>query len=788
MWAGLPKLVFVSIFAVNCILWSNSRYGQTRSLRPLSTAGQFSKRDLLALSYRNATQQLSYGDDDEQCYPIAFPIDLQCAHVREACPDVRTFLSIPYLRSYFCTDPSLRPFMFTGFLLWLIFLFSTLGISASDFFCPNLGTLAQLLGLDENLAGVTFLAFGNGSPDVFATFSAMKANSGGLAIGELLGAATFVTSCVVGSMCIIKPFKVMPVPFLRDVGFFTVAVTVLLVMLWDSELEAWEAAGLIVMYVFYVTVVVAGSWWDKRQERKRRYESLMRDEFREDPPVPYHDEEPYADDANTPPIASSNLQIPAYTRSRAVSTPGPPRLDVHTDLPPRSHSRSSSLHSTPHLSQMPSFSLVGALEFRRIVSSLQQEASGSSLSLFESPLSPYPGGHYHQHRAPRSGPRTPLSEDQDPWDATLGVPLDDRSPQILAPTLSDESPDHNSLPPIPVISHTPASPVSDTDTESQHYVPPTRRQRVKRVLAHMFHLLFPTLQQFRSKPFLGKIAAVLAAPAVMALTLTLPVVVTAYEDAGAAKEKIAGGESRLIDFEEEGVERALIAEEEVAEELHELKFNKWLMAVQCTIGPLFCVAILFDGTRHEPWLLLATGVAGVTVGIIVAVFSDKGASPTAQLARCIMGFTVAVVWIMAIADEVVEVLQTFGFIFGLSDAIIGLTIFAVGNSLADLVANMSVAVFAPIMGFSACFGGPMLNILLGVGISGSYIIRQTAQPYHLHFSTTLIITGCGLLMLLLATLIFVPWNGYFLPRSWGVALIAAYTVLMVTNVVVEVFS
>lgn len=36
--------------------------------------------------------------------------------------------------------------------------------------------------------------------------------------------------------------------------------------------------------------------------------------------------------------------------------------------------------------------------------------------------------------------------------------------------------------------------------------------------------------------------------------------------------------------------------------------------------------------------------------------------------------------------------QTFGFIFGLSDAIIGLTIFAAGNSLADLVANMSVAV------------------------------------------------------------------------------------------------
>ena len=89
------------------------------------------------------------------------------------------------------------------------------------------------------------------------------------------------------------------------------------------------------------------------------------------------------------------------------------------------------------------------------------------------------------------------------------------------------------------------------------------------------------------------------------------------------------------------------------------------------------------------------------------------------------------------------------------------------------------------MGFSACFGGPMLNILLGIGISGTYIIRQTQEPYPLEFSTTLVITSTGLLVLLLATLIFVPWNGYFLPRMWGVALITAYTALMVANIIVE---
>lgn len=62
-------------------------------------------------------------------------------------------------------------------------------------------------------------------------------------------------------------------------------------------------------------------------------------------------------------------------------------------------------------------------------------------------------------------------------------------------------------------------------------------------------------------------------------------------------------------------------------------------------------------TPQEPWILLATGIAGTAVGILVAVFSHQGDHPAARLARCTMGFIVSIVWIMAIADEVVEVLQ-----------------------------------------------------------------------------------------------------------------------------------
>lgn len=54
---------------------------------------------------------------------------------------------------------------------------------------------------------------------------------------------------------------------------------------------------------------------------------------------------------------------------------------------------------------------------------------------------------------------------------------------------------------------------------------------------------------------------------------------------------------------------------------------------------------------------LAVAVVGLCLAVLVVVFGDRGNNPSARLARCIMGFLVAVVWIMAIADEVVNVLQ-----------------------------------------------------------------------------------------------------------------------------------
>jgi solute carrier family 24 (sodium/potassium/calcium exchanger), member 6 len=89
------------------------------------------------------------------------------------------------------------------------------------------------------------------------------------------------------------------------------------------------------------------------------------------------------------------------------------------------------------------------------------------------------------------------------------------------------------------------------------------------------------------------------------------------------------------------------------------------------------------------------------------------------------------------------------------------------------------------MAFSACIGGPMLNILLGVGGSGTYITRQTGDQVSFHFPPTLMVSSIGLLTVLVITLLLVPYNGYWLTKSWGAFLICCYFLIMTANFIVE---
>ncbi|EDP41366.1 hypothetical protein MGL_4281 [Malassezia globosa CBS 7966] len=109
------------------------------------------------------------------------------------------------------------------FVLWLLVLFSVLGLVASDFFCPNLSSIAAKWGMSDSIVGVTLLALGNGFPDVVSTFRAMDKDAGTMAMGEIMGAAVFTVAIVCGSIMVFYSFDIPPVAFVRDVGTYMLA-------------------------------------------------------------------------------------------------------------------------------------------------------------------------------------------------------------------------------------------------------------------------------------------------------------------------------------------------------------------------------------------------------------------------------------------------------------------------------------------------------------------------------------------------------------------------------------
>lgn len=105
------------------------------------------------------------------------------------------------------------------------------------------------------------MAFGNGAPDIFSSVVAVlgvDTPKVHLVLGQLLGmfrlglehllivaigAGMFVTTCVVATIVIVRPFHVMRRPFVRDILFYIVALGIMSSVVATGRLTIWQPAG-----------------------------------------------------------------------------------------------------------------------------------------------------------------------------------------------------------------------------------------------------------------------------------------------------------------------------------------------------------------------------------------------------------------------------------------------------------------------------------------------------------------------------------------------------------------
>ena len=178
--------------------------------------------------------------------------------------------------------------------------------------------------------------------------------------------------------------------------------------------------------------------------------------------------------------------------------------------------------------------------------------------------------------------------------------------------------------------------------------------------------------------------------------------------------------------------------------------------------------------------------ASLLLALIVALTS-RSTPPPYHTAFAFAGFVIAIVWIYAIANELVSLLKAFGVMFGLTDAVLGLTVLAWGNSLGDFIADTAMTKAGyPRMGYSACFAGPMFNLLLGIGLPFSIqILRNGGSPIKVNFDMMTLVLSSSLGISLVLTFLWLPLTKFKGTRVYGAVLLVIYVVFLIVAITVE---
>ncbi|KAL7673136.1 hypothetical protein ACOME3_008007 [Neoechinorhynchus agilis] len=120
----------------------------------------------------------------------------------------------------------------------------------------------------------------------------------------------------------------------------------------------------------------------------------------------------------------------------------------------------------------------------------------------------------------------------------------------------------------------------------------------------------------------------------------------------------------------------------------------------------------------------------------------------------------------------------------------GMTLLAFGNSMADSVSDVVMARNGmPNMAISACYAGPLLNILLGMGIPLTYLAVQM-YPIPLYIQTSLlqIVVTYSLVGIIALTLIVLPLCRFHFSKPLGFSLIAIYVCYLAACIIIEFTS
>ncbi|XP_064613836.1 sodium/potassium/calcium exchanger 4-like [Liolophura sinensis] len=142
-------------------------------------------------------------------------------------------------------------------ILIALYMFCSLAIVCDDYFVASLEMICDSLGLQEDVAGATFMAAGSSAPELFTSVIGMFRTRSDVGIGTIVGSAVFNILFII-SLCALFSGMVVYLtwwPMTRDCLFYLISIITLIVVMNDELVHWYEALVMLVLYVLYITIM-----------------------------------------------------------------------------------------------------------------------------------------------------------------------------------------------------------------------------------------------------------------------------------------------------------------------------------------------------------------------------------------------------------------------------------------------------------------------------------------------------------------------------------------------------
>lgn len=164
----------------------------------------------------------------------------------------------------------------------------------------------------------------------------------------------------------------------------------------------------------------------------------------------------------------------------------------------------------------------------------------------------------------------------------------------------------------------------------------------------------------------------------------------------------------------------------------EERYNKFNLLLTAFGMPLFLFyksgKALTDPICGMPaWLLLLIVIPALFIFFYLTTPWTQPPTGWVFFLILFVAFFMSIMWVEEIADELVSLMNALGCIAGIQPFVMGLTILAVGNSISDLIGDVTITKQGyPQMAIGGIYASPMFSLLVGLGIALS--IKYIEDP------------------------------------------------------------